>query len=130
MSQDDIRRVTDLLGAGSLAHGEIPKILAAAEQMHAVPTLSTAGIAEFNRATNYHPPRLARPGVVDVSPDISQVRAAIGYVGDAGVAERQRPTWERFAYKMIDSVVAVTEKRRTTGSQALWFQGMSTGHEV
>ena len=80
--QDDIRRVTDLLGVGSLSRGLLPKVLTASEQMQALACLSTAGIAEYNRQTNYQPPKLARPGVVDVSPPIEQIRAALGYIQD------------------------------------------------
>lgn len=124
----DIRRVTNIEGAGTLAYYFVPKIVAACDAMHATPSLSTVGVAEFNRAVNNQPLRLARPGVVDVSPAPKEIRTAIGYAGDDLFAETNRATWERLSYQMVDKVVRVTGQRRLTGSQTLWVQGLKTGH--
>jgi hypothetical protein len=125
---DHLSRVTNLVGAGSLAFFVIPKILAACTQMHVTHSLNTVGFLEANRAVYNKRLRLAPPGVVDVTPSPEQIRTAIGYAGYDEFAETNRASWERLAAELVDKVVHTIEQRRLTGSQTLWVQGLRTGH--
>ncbi|HLZ25392.1 MAG TPA: hypothetical protein VKQ30_24990 [Ktedonobacterales bacterium] len=130
MANSDRRRITNLLGAGTLAEHFNPLVLAACVAMGAAHTLSTYGVAEFNRATK---DRLRRPrvsGVVEVSPPLRAIRTGIGFAGDDRVAEANRSSWEPLATRMVARVVRTTEKRRLTVSQTLWVQGSKSGHHV
>lgn len=124
----DNRRITNILGAGTLAYDFVPKFLAACAQQGALASINTAGVAEFNRATIAHAHPFSWPGVVNVSPDPQAITAAIGFLGDDGLAERSRRVWEPLTYETIDRAVQAIMQRRLTGSQTLWVQGMRTGH--
>lgn len=124
------RRLVNLAGGGTFGRLFIPKLLAACEDLGGTAALLTAGVAEFNLATNGEPTRFNGGGVLDVSPPPQEIHNAIGNAGSAEIAEANRIYWERPAGAMVDRMVRAHLDAGISDGQTLWCQGLKTGHSL
>ena len=118
-------------GAGSLQWFYGPKLIMALTKFGATQSLATVGALELNlRTVTEHPQNFDIPGVVNITPDVSRIRRAGGFRTDRESAMLSRPEWERVIVASADRVIRVEQKLRIRGAEALFKEGMHTGHDV
>src|SRR3954469_16828910 len=81
MPKPELPRISNILGGGTLAAHQQPKLRLQADSLGATPTLLTQGRFDFNRATASEPSGFGYDGVLDVSPLPEQLQQAVGNAG-------------------------------------------------
>ena len=121
------KRTTTVWGLGSYPMGMIPPFIQACRALGITERILAVGVAEYNRAT-FHSFTDGRDGIVDISPPVTEIKNAAGFVGDRAIAELNRPNWESSSHGLVDRLLALHHQVDLADGESFWFQSFSSGH--